>query len=348
MDNVPVYTYDKDVDILYISFSPGEKATTAIEGNTLTEEEVVRRMNGQLELPLSKEYLGKEVDNILEACESILNKRSKAPDIATVTLAMIVEFNRIALNGLKLEEGVRPGKIREHSVGVGGYRAAPHADCEFLLKKLCEWLNGPAFAPPEPNMKLPYTFIKAIIAHLYIAWIHPFGDGNGRTARLLEYFILVDAGVPSPASHLFSNHYNETRAEYYRQLQRASQSGGEIAPFIEYATNGFVEGLRSQLETIRAQQWFVAWRDYVNEAFENQTSEAAHRRRQLILDLSVSTEPVPRSQLLNLSPMVAKAYAKKTSKTLSRDLNILEEMDLVGKKGHSYYARKGKILAFLP
>ena len=41
MDNIPVYTYDKDVDILYISFSPGEKATTAIELN----EHMLLRLN---------------------------------------------------------------------------------------------------------------------------------------------------------------------------------------------------------------------------------------------------------------------------------------------------------------
>ena len=41
MDNAPVYTYDKEVDILYISFSPGEKATTAIELN----EHILLRLN---------------------------------------------------------------------------------------------------------------------------------------------------------------------------------------------------------------------------------------------------------------------------------------------------------------
>jgi Fic family protein len=326
----------------------GVMATTAIEGNTLTEEEVLRRMNGQLDLPLSKEHLGKEVDNILAACNSIFDKRTKDDESPAVTPEMIVEFNRLVLDGLELEDDIHPGEIRKQSVGVGRYRAAPHEDCEFLLQRLCKWLNGPDFASPDPMMKLPFAFIKAIIAHLYLAWIHPFGDGNGRTARLIEFFVLANAGVPSPASHLLSNHYNETRSEYYRQLDRASRSGGEIVPFIEYAMDGFVEGLRSQLDMIRVQQWSVAWRDYVNEQFEDQTSEAAHRRRQLVLDLSVSTEHVPRNQLLNLSPKVAKAYAKKTGKTLSRDLNMLEEMELVGRAGNSYYARKDRILAFLP
>jgi hypothetical protein len=79
-------------------------------------------------------------------------------------------------------------------------------------------------------MDAVYAILKAMVAHLYLAWTHPFGDGNGRTARLIEFHILLSAGVPSPAAHLFSNHYNQTRAEYYRQLDRASKSGGH--PFL--------------------------------------------------------------------------------------------------------------------
>src|SRR5258708_25331431 len=96
-------------------------------------------------------------------------------------------------------------------------------------------------------MKIIYGIIRAVIAHLYLAWIHPFGDGNGRTARLIEYRILLACGVPSPAVHLLSNHYNLTRTEYYRQLDRASGSKGEYIPFVEYAVQGFVDGLRQQL-----------------------------------------------------------------------------------------------------
>lgn len=56
-----------------------------------------------------------------------------------------------------------------------------------------------------------YAIFKAVVAHLYLAWIHPVGDGNGRTARLVEFQILLSSGVPSPAAHLLSNHYNQTR-----------------------------------------------------------------------------------------------------------------------------------------
>ena len=51
-----------------------------------------------------------------------------------------------------------------------------------------------------------YAILKAIFAHLYLVWIHPFGDGNGRTARLLEFHILTAASLPYPVTHLLSNY----------------------------------------------------------------------------------------------------------------------------------------------
>ena len=70
--------------------------------------------------------------------------------------------------------------------------------------------------------------IQAIVAHVYIAMIHPFGDGNGRTARLIEFYILLRAGLPDMASHILSNHYNDTRQEYYRRLDQMRPGEGAV------------------------------------------------------------------------------------------------------------------------
>ena len=59
-------------DLYSLFLAKGALATTAIEGNTLSEEEVVKHLAGELKLPPSREYLGQEVDNIIAACNSIL------------------------------------------------------------------------------------------------------------------------------------------------------------------------------------------------------------------------------------------------------------------------------------
>ena len=54
-----------------VYLAKGVLATTAIEGNTLTESEVIKHLEGKLKLPPSKEYLAKEIDNIIAACDKI-------------------------------------------------------------------------------------------------------------------------------------------------------------------------------------------------------------------------------------------------------------------------------------
>jgi len=198
-------------------------------------------------------------------------------------------------------------------------------------------------------MNMAFAMIKAMLSHLYLAWIHPFADGNGRTARLLEFQILISSGVPAPAAHLMSNHYNQTRTEYYRQLDQASRSGGDVLPFLAYAAQGFLDGLHDQLELIREQQWNVTWEKYVHDAFKDKWGENQDRKRRLVLDISRdSAERVPVSKLTELTPRTAKAYSKRTRRTLSRDINELLEMGLIDLNNDGVRARKELILAFLP
>ena len=324
----------------------GVLATTAIEGNTLTEQEVLQLLQKKLKLPPSKEYLAQEVTNILGACNGILQK-VQVGEKPKLDSTMIREFNQMVLKGLSLENHVKPGEIRTYSVSVGNYKGAPAEDCEYLLERLCEWTNG-NFIHGKSNLQIVDAIIKAALTHLYFAWIHPFGDGNGRTARLIEFLILINSGVPSPAAHLLSNHYNQTRTEYYRQLDYASKSGGEISSFLFYAVQGFRDGLKSQIEVIKEQQWHVTWRDYVHWCFQDKNSVADKRRRDLVLDLSFQSESISLEKLTEISARIAKAYAGKTKKTLSRDVNELIEMKLVEKIQKGYRVKTEQILAFLP
>jgi Fic family protein len=203
-----------------VYLAKGALATTAIEGNTLSENEVLQALKGDLKLPPSREYLKQEIDNILTALDEFW-KQVGSGTLPTLSAAEFEHFNKLVLRGLSVEEGVIPGQIRTHEVGVAHYRGAPPEDCRYLLNRLSTWLEGPEFKAP-PGMEIVWGIIRAVTAHLYLAWIHPFGDGNGRTARLVEYRLLLASGAPSPAVHLLSNHYNLTRSEYYRQLERTS------------------------------------------------------------------------------------------------------------------------------
>lgn len=335
-------------DRLYrIYLAKGVLATTAIEGNTLSEDEVLRHLEGNLKLPPSREYLSREIDNVVKGCNDTLALVAKG-EIPPLTPDSIKHLNKTVLDGLDLDDGCIPGELRSHSVVVGKYRGAPVRDCELLLQKLCEWLRD-GFVPPKDqgqDLTIAFAILKAVMAHLYIAWIHPFGDGNGRTARLLEFQILIGAGVPAASAHLLSNHYNATRTEYYRQLARASGSGGDVVPFVVYAVQGFLDGLRQQVDEIWTQQWDIAWQNYIHEHFAGKSSKTAVRQRRLVLDLAGQSSPVPKAKIPEISTRLAQAYAKCTDKTLARDLNALVQSGLVIKTHEGYRARKELILAF--
>lgn len=325
----------------------GAAATTAIEGNTLSESEVLRAVEGRLEVPPSKEYQKQEVENIIAACNQI-SQQVAAGQLPTLSAELIRSYNVQVLHALPPEENVVPGEYRAHSVVVGNvYRGAPAEDCPWLEDKLCEWLNGEEFAA-KPELELVYAIIKAVLAHVYLAWIHPFGNGNGRTARLIEFHLLMSAGMPSPAAHLLSNHYNETRAEYYRQLDLASKSGGDLLPFLRYAVQGLVDGLRAQLSLVWEQQWDITWQNYVHELFQSKTSASDARQRHLALDLGSRNDWVNGSDITELTPRLAKAYANKTPKTVQRDLNVLASMKLIEREARRVRARRELIFAFLP
>ncbi len=327
-----------------VFLAKGVTATTAIEGNTLTEDEVLMHMEGRLELPPSKEYLRQEVDIIIEACNIIGNHILKA-ESADISVDTVKRYNGLVLRDLPLGDGVVPGEIRDHSVVVGSYKGAPPGDCEYLLSRLCDSINQELDAPQD--YKMAFGILKAVLAHLYLAWIHPFGDGNGRTARLVEFHLLLSVGVPANAAHLLSNHYNQTRMEYYRQLDLSYKAESNVFSFIEYALRGFIDGLKEQIDIIKNRQTAVHWINHVHTVFKDRDSAADLRRRRLVIDLSDIKDPVPVSQIRYISPRIAEMYASKTDKTVQRDISALVEMKLIAKSRDGIRARKEIMLAFL-
>jgi Fic family protein len=335
------------VNLYQMYLIKGAVATTAIEGNTLTEKEVLDHLRGDRKVPPSREYQVQEISNIIDACNGMVQEVKKGRSIP-LTPERLKELNRMVLKDLQLEKDVVPGEIRNYSVGIlqFRYRGAPHEECEYLLARLCEWLNGDDFAAAV-GLEIPYAILKAILAHLYLAWVHPFGDGNGRTARLLEFQILLSSGVPAPAAQLLSNHYNLTRPEYYKQLDRTSKTHGDITPFLVYAVQGMVDQLRMQIQEIQKQQFDVTWTNHVHELFKG-AGLAENRRKRLVLDLTAQPAPVPLSKIIEISGRVALDYSKKSRTTLARDLRALATMGLVKEVEGGFVANTDSIKAFLP
>ncbi|MBU1171409.1 MAG: Fic family protein [Proteobacteria bacterium] len=332
--------------LLNLSLIKGAQATTAIEGNTLSHEEIQKIQSGE-KLPPSKEYQEIEVKNILDAFNKFLNDVTVKNSIQYITPSLIKDMHKLIGVNLGKHLDAIPGQFREDSRIVGSYRCPDHRDIKEYMTSLCQWLVKEFNFGKDNSFKT--TVIQAIVTHIYIEWIHPFGDGNGRTGRLAEFYILLRSGLPNIATHILSNYYNLTRPEYYRQLENARVKN-DLTEFIHYAVLGFRDGLNETLGSIRKSQFDIHWKYFIYETFKNvayRKKDAFKRKRDLMLDFPIHSE-LRLEDIEEISPAIARHYVKITEVTLKRDLKELVEMGLLIKNRGTYRANTEILKAFTP
>jgi len=332
--------------LLQVSLIKGAQATTAIEGNTLTEEEIEKIQEGW-KLPASREYQEIEVKNVIDALNKLLKEIITQKKIRIITSETIKDFHRMIGKNLGKHLDAIPGHFRVDNRYVGPYRAPEHTDVPKLMEKLCEWIKKEFHF--ESGQDFSTAIIQAIVTHVYLEWIHPFGDGNGRSGRLLEFYILLRAGLPNIVSHVLSNFYNKTRPEYYRQLKEAKEKN-DLTSFIEYAVRGFRDGLVENLNIIQESQLYTFWHNYIYETFNNikyTKKEAFKRKRGLILQVPAN-KYFSIDELAAITPDIAKKYAAVKKITISRDIKELCELNLLRKDGRKYKANIEILRTMLP
>lgn len=337
-------------DMAAIYLARGVQATTAIEGNTLTADEVKAIVvNGSAGVSPSREYLEYEVRNVLALVRDI---DSSLRDGVALPFdrARLEDLNAGVLAGIPDKPEVVPGRLREHDVAAGRYLAPHWTDVPELIERFTRWLRelrASAPADARPDQRFVTAVLAAILAHLYIAWIHPFGNGNGRVARLVEVQILSESGVvPLVATNLLSDHYDKTRSAYYLALDAAQR---DVSAFVEYAVRGFVDELREQIEVVKKESMEIHWESYVYELFRSKPSTPARdRQRELALALFKDGRSVTPEEATELSISLARTYAPCGARTPVRDLNDLTKMLLAEKVGRRFRARSEVIRAFIP
>ena len=111
-------------------------------------------------------------------------------------------------------------------------------DVPHLMKEFVDWLNAPGDIS---------QVIVAGIAQFQFVHIHPFIDGNGRTARLLSTLALYKTGYDFKRLFTLSEYYDKERPAYYQAIQSVRNNNMDMTAWIEY----FTQGLRAQMEEIR-------------------------------------------------------------------------------------------------
>ncbi|MBI3139642.1 MAG: Fic family protein [Sphingobacteriales bacterium] len=324
-------------ELMGVALQKGAQSTTAIEGNTLSDEDIFNLLAGK-KLPESIEYQGIEIRNIIDAFNELLKETIYENKEQLITPELLLRFHKMIGKNLGEHFAAIPGQFRNSDVIVGSYRCPDYRDVPELISKYCSFLRE-EFSYGDNNQLFSDIFIEAIVAHVYLEWIHPFGDGNGRTGRLLEFYILSRGGNPDITLHLLSNYYNATRPEYYRQIEKAHQER-DLSGFIEYALIGFRDGLQQTLEKIQHSQLKMTWQKYVYEKFasvEIGQREVFKRKRKFALEMPIdkkfSLKEVP-----SLNIELAGLYSNINERTVLRDIEELVSLEILNKENGKYFA----------
>ena len=235
-----------------------------------------------------------------------------------------MEFHRTLTEGINYPHN-EPGRYRNHSVTVGNYRPPPTGEeVRRLMAEFVQWFNTGL-----PTHWAPV--IRAIVAHFYVVSIHPFGDGNGRTSRAVESFLLYKAGVNVRGYYSLSNYYYENRPEYIANLNRVRQHDVfNLSPFVAFALKGLVQELEAVHTEVLGEVRIIAFRDYARE-----TLAAAGKlgtpagERQLRLLIGLGDNPGSLKELRSGGHTLSRLYRSVTARTLSRDINALKEQNLI-------------------
>lgn len=127
-------------ELMAVALIKGAQATTAIEGNTLTDEEIRKLKEGQ-RLPPSKEYQEREVSNILDAFNKLLTETIYEKREQLITPELLLRFHKLAGKDLGEHFSAIPGRFREADVVVGNYRCPDYLDVPQLTEQDCRWLR---------------------------------------------------------------------------------------------------------------------------------------------------------------------------------------------------------------
>ena len=302
------------------------RGTTAIEGAELTEEEALQIALAAPDkpvLPPNRRRDEQEARNANDLMRFIMASLRQEPS-QPLTEALIRRFHELVTQDIDYGKNV-PGVFRSHPVSAGVYLPpASGEDVSRLMRELVTWLNVGTPSQWDP-------VIRAVIAHFYVLSIHPFGDGNGRTARGVESFYLYQAGVNARGFYSLANYYYRNRSEYVRLLGHVRfETEGDLTPLIAFALQGLVEELESVHAEVLVQVRIISFRDYARETLLDQGKLGSKVGERLFhLLLGVAGEPVSVENLRGGGHPLARLYRGVGPRTLARDLKFLEEQGLV-------------------
>lgn len=303
--------------------------TTAIEGNAAAQDNInnedsiddviknTSNTNEKIELENSKEVIAFIYNKAIEEFKGEITKK------------LILKLHGIITKGLLPDKDV--GHLRTENIKVGkNYSGEVFEKVPQQVDTFIKFINSEEAASYDP-------IIRAVLSHFYLVSIHPFIDGNGRTSRALETYVLACYGKNVKGFYSLANFYYENRDAYFNKLHEARfKHKGDLNDFITFALNGFVEQLERNHDEILAFYKKIAYKDLVDELLLN--GRINKRIRAFLRTSELLQAPITINALYSDTDLIVnQIFGKVSSATKRRDLKKMLEFNLVYEKDKKIY-----------
>lgn len=288
--------------------------TSRIEGAEFTEKELesaMRETPEQLETRSQKQAAA-----ALATYRWIAQLSADRP----VDEALILDVHRRLVTGCD-EDHCPPGQLRERDQNVT-FGAPRHrgveggAECATAIRGLAQAVQN-VFRDHDP-------LIQALALHYHFAAMHPFLDGNGRTARALEALMLQRIGLRDTLFIAMSNYYYEQKVGYLNALNDTRAAEHELTAFLKFALRGIESQCRRLFGEIRLQVAKALYRNTVTDLFgrlKSPRKRVMSNRHVQLLNLLLDEEEMT---LVEVTKRSEHFYPTKNPyKALIRDLSYL-------------------------
>jgi len=308
-------------------------ATLSIEGTILAGEEIEASFK-KASLNESLTRKEQEAENSRQVYSFIIELVRNHKGKFGYTEQMIRQVHKLFTDNMNYLSNT-PGQYRGEYVptfGVPRKSSLCRSSIEVAeaMKGLVEWINRQGAGPLSTNM-----IVKAIMAHYYLTEIHPFADGNGRTARALEALVLFANGVNSYCFWSLANFWSTHRDQYLIHLDNVRSTCNPL-DFLIWGMKGYLEEItkvKNRVLTKVKQLMLMDYTKYLVDSGESRQDEKAKvlrlgKRTIDVVRLLVRSGPVPLDKF-SLSPEIRALYKNVSASTKSRDFAKMGAFGLI-------------------
>lgn len=311
---------------------------TVLEGNDLTLSEAKIIVDGDVENlkqateagVVARERDIQEVINyrkVLDYIESLSS--ASRPEHFTYTTDLLLNIHKIVTD--KIIDPSQIGAYRQSQVvlrnsvtGEVGFRPPAALEVPFLVDEFLRWLNG-EFGRKE------HPVIRAGIAHYVLAAVHPFVEGNGRSARAFATLVLFIEGYDIKRFFALEEYFDKHAEDYFGSLMQVSNQSEklgdrDLTPWLETFTKALSLELTRIKEKVRQLSVDIKIK-------ERQGTQVSLTERQMkLMEYLNSNGEVTMSSARSVLPMVSED-------TILRELKYLLGKGIITKKGSTKAAR---------